>query len=52
MVDESLLAEVENVTEKTIEYINKNRNEWDFHLNKLIVKSCDSNELIRASNDF
>jgi len=52
LVDGSIKDEIENVTEKTIDFINKNRNEWGFHLNKLTVKSCDSNELIRASKDY
>ena len=48
-MDSAVQAEIENITWKTINYINKNVNNWDFQLNKLIIKNSDSNELIRAS---
>ena len=54
-MDKSFNSEIENITQKLINYINRQsisgyeENKWAFQLNKYILRYSDnSNELIKA----
>ena len=54
-MDKSFNSEIENITQKLINYINRQsisgyeENKWAFQLNKYILRDSDnSNELIKA----
>jgi hypothetical protein len=50
LVDPDIYADIKNVTEKTIAYLNNGikygRNKWSFRIN--VIRTTDSNEVIRA----
>ena len=57
LVDKNLDPEIDNITKKVINFINKQsvssseEQKWPFQLNKIILRDTDnSNELIKAGN--